>query len=95
MTTIDDYSDFIGYDVVAQRRKSRDENNSSYCPGVIQGVARFRGVATPRRGARKSPQQTKSTSTTEPALRATELYPCISWEGLRAPALRREGTAFR
>lgn len=30
MTTIDDYSDFLGYDVVAQRRKSRDETNTSY-----------------------------------------------------------------
>ena len=39
MTTIDDYSDFIGYDVVAQRRKSSDENNSSYCPGVIKGIS--------------------------------------------------------
>ena len=40
MTTIDDYSDFIGYDVVAQRRKSSDESNISYCPGVIQGISK-------------------------------------------------------
>ena len=40
MTTIDDYSDFIGYDVIAQRRKSSDETNSTYCPGIIKGISK-------------------------------------------------------
>ena len=39
MTTIDDYSDLIGYNVVAQRRKSKDQQNTSYCPGVISGLS--------------------------------------------------------
>ena len=39
MTTIDDYSELIGYDVVAQRRKSRDPNNNQYCPGIIANVS--------------------------------------------------------
>ena len=40
MTTNDDFSDFIGYDVVAQRVRASGEKNKGYCPGVISGVSK-------------------------------------------------------
>lgn len=39
MTTVDELSEYIGYEVVAQRKKSKS-SSSSYCPGVITGVSK-------------------------------------------------------
>lgn len=40
MTTEDDFSDLIGYDVVAQKIRTGGEKSKGYCPGIINGVSK-------------------------------------------------------
>lgn len=39
-TKDDDFSDFIGYSVVAQKIKANGEKNKSYCPGIINSISK-------------------------------------------------------